>query len=88
MFGMASVAFPSLTRLGIENGLWCRCCENTLRQYDSLRLPTNVLRETVPPNLDPELVLLGFERRARSKASFSNHVKRCYGAQQLLSMKT
>ncbi|TPX07153.1 uncharacterized protein E0L32_010954 [Thyridium curvatum] len=84
-FGMASIPFPSLSKSGrIEDGLWCLGCEVTLRRYDSLRLPRDVLAAIVPSNCGPLRVLLGLERRARSKESFLDHVKHCYGAQQLI----
>ncbi|KAI5856721.1 F-box domain-containing protein [Durotheca rogersii] len=84
-FGMASIPFPSLSKSGrIEDGLWCRGCEVTLRRYDSLRLPRDMLAAVVPSNCEPQRVLLGLERRARSKQSFLDHIKHCYGARQLV----
>ncbi|KAI1413531.1 F-box domain-containing protein [Hypoxylon sp. FL1857] len=84
-FGMASIPFPSISKPGeIEDGLWCRGCEVTRHQYDSLRLPRDVLVAVVPLNCEPEQVLVGLERRARSKESFLNHIKHCYGARQLV----
>ena len=86
LFGVASIPFPSLSKSGrIEDGLWCRGCEATLRRYDSLRLPQDVLAAVVPSDCDPQRVLLGLERWAWSKESFLNHVKHCYGAQQLVT---
>ena len=83
--GMASIPFPSLSKSGrIENGLWCRGCQVTLRRYDSLRLPYDVLAGLVPSNCEPLRVMLGLERRARSRKSFLKHIKHCYGAQQLV----
>jgi len=84
-FGMASIQFPSLSKSGrIENGLWCRGCEVTLRRYGSQRLPRDVLAAVVPSNCEPLRVLLGLERRAWSKESFLDHIKHCYGARQLV----
>jgi len=84
-FGMASIPFPSLSSSGrIEDGLWCRGCEVTLRRYDSLRLPQDVLAAMVPSSCETLRVLLGLERRARSKESFLDHIKHCYGARLLL----
>ncbi|KAG9251497.1 F-box domain-containing protein [Emericellopsis atlantica] len=84
-FGVASILFSSLSKSGrVEDGLWCRGCEVTLRQYDSLRLPRDVLATVVPPNCEPQRVLLGLERRAWSKESFLDHIKHCYGARQLV----
>ncbi|KAF4958496.1 hypothetical protein FGADI_2420 [Fusarium gaditjirri] len=89
LFGMASIPFPSLSASGrLENGLWCRGCEITLHQYDSLRLPRRVLATLVPRNRDALLVLLGLERRARSTGSFLEHIKHCYGIQQLVPRLT
>jgi len=84
-FGMASIPFPSLSKSGeIEDGLWCRGCEVTTRQYDTRRLPNDVLETIVPLNCHAQRVLLGLERRARLKESLLNHVKHCYGAWQLV----
>ncbi|KAF5702650.1 f-box domain-containing protein [Fusarium mundagurra] len=88
-FGMASIPFPSLSASGrLENGLWCRGCELTLHQYDNLRLPWRVLAALVPGNRDALRVLLGLERRARSTESFLEHIKHCYGIQQLVPQLT
>lgn len=84
-FGMASILFPSLSKSGgIEDGFWCRGCEVTLHRYDTLRLPRDVLTAVVPSNCEPQWVLLGLERRARSKESLLDHIKHCYGARQLV----
>ncbi|KAB5547158.1 F-box domain-containing protein [Coniochaeta sp. 2T2.1] len=81
-FGMASIPFPSLSKSGrIEDGLWCRGCALTLRRYHLL--PRDVLAAVVPANVEPQRVMIGLERRARSKEAFLNHVKSCYGARLL-----
>ncbi|KAB5559953.1 F-box domain-containing protein [Coniochaeta sp. 2T2.1] len=78
-FGMASIPFPSLSKSGrIEHGLWCRGCALTLRRYHFL--PRDVLAAVVPANREPQRVLIGLERPARSKEAFLDHVKSCYGA--------
>lgn len=83
---MASIPFPSMSKSRrIEDGLWCMGCEVTTRQYDFLRLPQDALATTVPPNLEPQRVLLGLSRRARSKESFLDHAKNYYGARWLMS---
>ncbi|OTA78341.1 hypothetical protein M434DRAFT_38494 [Hypoxylon sp. CO27-5] len=84
-FGTASIPFPSLSKSGnIESGLWCRGCAVTLRRYDNLRLPQDILAAVVPSSCAPQRVLLGLERRARSKEAFLDHIRRCYGARQLV----
>lgn len=83
-FGMASLPFPSLSSSHqLENGLWCRGCEFTHRQYSSLRLPRDVMATIVPPDHEPRRVLLGLQRRAWSKEGLLEHIRHCYGAQQL-----
>lgn len=85
-FGMASIPLPSLsTSHQIEDGLWCLGCETTRRRYDTLYLPQYVLRAIVPLNCEPQRVLLGLERRARSKETFLEPIRHCYGAQQYVS---
>ena len=84
-FGMASIPFPSISKLGrIEDGLWCQGCKETRHRYDSLCLPKDVLAAVVPSDVHALQVLLGLERRARSKESLLDHVKHCYGAWQLV----
>ncbi|KAF5004126.1 hypothetical protein FDECE_9340 [Fusarium decemcellulare] len=88
-FGMASIPFPSLSASGrVENGLWCRGCEITRHRYDSVRLPRDVLAALVSTNCEAMRVLLGLERRARSRESFLEHAKQCYGIQQLVPRLT
>lgn len=84
-FGMASIPFPSLSKSSrtIESGLWCRGCEFTFSRYATERVPRNVVSAMVPSDCDPLRVLLGLERRARSRESFLDHIGHCYGARQL-----
>jgi hypothetical protein len=85
-FGMASIPFPSLSRSGrVEDGLWCKGCEVTVREHDRGRLPGDVLAAVVPPDCGPNRVLVGLERRARSRESFLEHIKHCYGARKLVA---
>ncbi|KAI1419160.1 F-box domain-containing protein [Xylaria sp. FL1777] len=73
-FGMVSIPFPSLTAPDIiENGLWCKGCEWTYNR-----------REHVPIDCDPNRVLFGMTRRARSKIRLLAHVFWCYYLQLLL----
>lgn len=84
-FGMASIPFPSLfksTRT-IDNGLWCRGCEFTHSRYRYGRLSNDVVSTIVPSDCEPQRVLLGLERRARSREAFLDHIGHCYGAGQL-----
>lgn len=84
-FGTASIPFPSLSRKEeIDRGLWCRGCQCTLWQYDHARLPQDVLTGILPPNRQPQRTLVGLERRARSRESFLDHTRSCYGALQLV----
>ena len=83
-FGMASIPFPSLRPAdGIEYGLWCLGCQATFEHYSRLRLRQDVVATLVPRDHNPRQVLLGMERRARSKTLFLSHVKQCYGARLL-----
>ncbi|KAI1359726.1 F-box domain-containing protein [Xylaria arbuscula] len=85
-FGMASIPFPLLTTPDIvEHGLWCRGCEWTYKQYKDRRLSTYVIANMVPTDCDPDRVLFGMVRRARSRVGLSAHIRHCYGAQQLLA---
>ena len=84
-FGMASIPFPSLRPPDrVEHGLWCLGCQATLQQDDRSPLPQDILETLVPRGLCIGRVLLGMERRARSKTSFLSHVKHCYGATLLV----
>lgn len=85
-FGMASIPFPSLTTPDIvEHGLWCKGCEWTYKQYKDRRLSAYVIANMVPTDCDPDRVLFGMVRRARSRIRLSAHIRYCYGAQQLLA---
>lgn len=85
-FGTASIPFPSLSGRGeIDHGLWCYGCEFNFRLYKQGRLPQDVLASIVPPNRDPERILKGLERRARSRESFYEHIRNCYEARLFVS---
>ncbi|KAI0426163.1 F-box domain-containing protein [Xylaria sp. FL1042] len=85
-FGMASIPFPSLTTPDIvEHGLWCKGCEWTYKQYKDRRLSAYVIANMVPTDCNPDRVLFGMVRRARSRIRLSAHIRYCYGAQQLLA---
>ncbi|KAI1108672.1 F-box domain-containing protein [Nemania sp. NC0429] len=87
-FGMSFIPFPSLTAPDmIEHGLWCKGCEWTFDQYSRGRLPSRVIADMVPGKLDPDRILLGMARRARSRMGHVAHVQHCYGAQRLLAVR-
>lgn len=84
-FHMVSLPFPYLSRSGkMETGSWCRGCDLILSWYTPRLLPPDVLADLVPSNSEPRRVLLGLVSRARSKESQFKHIKRCYGARQIL----
>ncbi|KAI5458181.1 F-box domain-containing protein [Mariannaea sp. PMI_226] len=83
-FGLATIPFPSLsTPEVVDNGNWCKGCQHTHELYRWRWLDTTILEKIVPGQLDPQRVLLGLERRARSRSEFLAHVKSCYGAWKL-----
>ncbi|KAF4993949.1 hypothetical protein FDECE_13267 [Fusarium decemcellulare] len=85
-FGMASIPFPSLpTPDVVDTGLWCKGCEWMYERQKSRQLPAHVIANTVPVACDPDRVLLGLARRARSRMGFLGHIRSCYGARQLLA---
>lgn len=85
-FGMATIPFPSLTAPDVvEHGLWCKGCEWTYERYRFQQLSAQVVANMVPTDFDPDRILLGMARRARSRIGLLAHVRRCYGAQQLLA---
>lgn len=78
--GVASIPFPSLSQSGeLDNGLWCLGCHFMATAYIRMRLPSNVLNAVVPEDCSPIRVLLGLDRRARSKEGFLHHIKVCPG---------
>ncbi|KAI1144386.1 F-box domain-containing protein [Hypoxylon sp. FL0543] len=84
-FGVASIPFPSLSKSGeIEDGLWCWGCDHTCVIDFSDGLFDYVLKAMVPSTCLPRVVVLGLERRARSKESFLEHIKYCWGAGELI----
>lgn len=85
-FGMASIPFPSLTRShSVEPGLFCNGCEWASSQKH--RLPGYAVSGMVPPGCDPRWVRSGLKTRVYSRAGLLEHVKHCYGANHLLSMR-
>jgi hypothetical protein len=80
--GMASILFPLLLpNRELESALWCRGCEWTFRRYNT-RYRSEIeiaLSDILPQGRNMLKVLLGMQRRARSKAEFLKHIKYCYG---------
>lgn len=87
-FGLASTHFPSLPGMlhggTPENGLWCKGCEKTCRNYREGRLTGELIASRVPVGCDPLRVFLGFERRAYSRLGLLEHSHDCYGARCFL----
>ena len=83
--GMASTPFPSILDGQLESGLWCRGCEwacEELLYADEQEIEV-ALGYSVPPDCEPESILLGLKHRARSKMEFARHVQNCYGVKKL-----
>lgn len=83
-FGMALIPFPSLTRSQlVENGLFCKGCQwaGSKRR----RLKDYVNSGMVPPGCGPHWVRSGLRWRAYSRAGFLEHIRHCYGVDQLIS---
>lgn len=86
-FGMASIPFPSLTSSHlVEDGLFCNGCRwmSTKRPRFSGLFPESAVDHVVPSGCDPHWVLSGLKRRAYSRIGFLEHIKHCYGANQLI----
>lgn len=84
-FGMASVNFASVVDLEhVEHGLWCKGCE-WLELWYELHLPNPIRPGLVPHGRIPGKFLLDMKFRAYTKAGLLEHVRGCYGAQQLLA---
>lgn len=87
-FGMATVPFSSVpTPEIIENGLWCRGCDLTFKEYTDTYSATSTMLRIVPQGCDPWRILFGMTRRARFKVDFLEHLEHCCGAQKLIRMK-
>lgn len=85
-FGMATIPFPSLTTPDTaDHGLWCKGCEWTYEQNKYRRVPAHVIANIAPVGCDPGHVLFELTRRARSRNGLLEHIRHCYGAQQLLA---
>lgn len=85
-FGVASLPFPSLRETDIiENGLWCRGCDRQLTRFETRRLSFHTIVGTEPqiPAAEHVPMLTGLARRAWSRVQFLEHVKDCYGANNL-----
>ncbi|KAF6838028.1 F-box domain-containing protein [Colletotrichum plurivorum] len=85
-FGAASMPFPSVSGPGeIHYGLWCYGCKFNAGMYMQGLLPQDVLAGIVPPNRNGKRILKGLERRARSRESFYEHIRNCYGAREYVT---
>ncbi|KAF6815718.1 F-box domain-containing protein [Colletotrichum sojae] len=85
-FGAASMPFPSVSGSGeIHYGLWCYGCKFNANMYMQELLPQDVLAGIVPPNRNGERILKGLARRARSRESFYEHMRNCYGAREYVT---
>lgn len=82
--GMASMPFPYL-RAGdcVENGLWCIGCDWAFNSLNQGQLSEEVISQLVPRGLGPVRVLTGLRSRSRSRAGFLEHIKNCYGVQNV-----
>ena len=82
--GMASTFFPSLHHdNSLEEGIWCYGCRLNFERYSRTREP----EEGADPHLSCNYWMsayLEFERRARSKDQFLEHIKGCKESKRLL----
>jgi drug/metabolite transporter superfamily protein YnfA len=84
--GMASIRFPSLsTNNVLENGLWCRGCEQAFGGSEFTQLPPNVASNLTPVGHKPPWVFQEMKDRARSRAEFLDHITHCHGRHKLMS---
>lgn len=87
-FGKTSVPFPSLQVGGsVEDGLWCRGCDQTHQRCKQGLLSEETMTsiaasQGVRPGRG---ILQALARRARSRAGFLEHTKRCHGVQNMLA---
>lgn len=82
--GTASIHFPSISpQKTLENGLWCLGCK-CLCQF-SYHLDSGTLSRLIPTDIESWYYLDGLHDRARSKASFLEHIRKCYGVEMLNS---
>lgn len=83
-YTVASMPFPSLQETdAIEEGVLCRGCERTCKQYESGRLSDKDVSGIIPEGSAPLPILSSMLRRTRTRAQFLEHIKDCYGVQNL-----
>ncbi|KAK5998811.1 hypothetical protein PT974_01194 [Cladobotryum mycophilum] len=77
-FGMAATTFPSLSKAGLETGLWCRGCDYNLNSFgrSASAIP---ISNMIPRRLRACKFLSDMQLRARSRADFLEHIKHCFG---------
>jgi hypothetical protein len=73
--GMGSISFPVVAYHGVEDGLWCKGCDELLQTHAMRFFPTH--SEPVPM----WTLFMSMRRRSYSRAQFLNHIKTCYGIQ-------
>ena len=85
--GMGAIPFPSMSRNGVENGLWCRGCEWTHQHFGRQRLNDAVMSRVAPPGYDTWRFLLEMQHRAYSVADFLKHARYCYSAREVIASR-
>ncbi|CAK7201583.1 hypothetical protein SEUCBS139899_004290 [Sporothrix eucalyptigena] len=84
--GVASMRMPYLDARGrMHRGRCCRGCRRMKRMFSDGQLPDDTVSGLVPDGVDPNAVLDALVTRLYSDDSFIDHVRDCFGVQQLLS---
>lgn len=84
--GMAVIRFPALKNGELDFGTLCLGCEATLSAYEEHILSDEVVFELYPAfaHVHPVYALDSIRNRLSSKTGFPQHIKECYGVENLL----
>ena len=86
--GMGCVAFPSLSKREVENGIWCRGCELTNNPFSpQSRFNNRLASDSAPQGRKAHQYLRDLQYRARSQTDFLEHAKCCYSAREVIESK-
>ncbi|KAL2752763.1 hypothetical protein ACRALDRAFT_1052560 [Sodiomyces alcalophilus JCM 7366] len=83
--GMASIRMPCLSGTGADYGRLCKGCRLVNELHSRGLLPADVLEHLVPRGIRPSRPLRALTTRLYSREGFVEHIKTCYGANELIT---
>lgn len=82
--GTATLRVPYISGSGADWGHLCRGCQVTYRHFRNGSLPSAILSELCPPDMNPDRPLFASTTRFYSHDELLDHIEDCYGIQQII----